>query len=351
MTPTGRATGQTLWGSTVQQCYLPYDHPGAMRRFLKYWKPSLGLLMETELWPNLIAQAQAQHVPLVLINARLSERSLRRGRRFRALISPALAGLDAVIAQSAADARRLAQLGRSEVPVAGNLKFDVALPTAALERGARWRTHLAGRRLVLCASTREGEEEALLSAWCALAPAHREGLLLAIVPRHPQRFDAVAQAIVRHGWAVRRRSEGAPEKGMEQPHTAAGEVLLGDSMGEMYAWYACADVALIGGTFEPLGGQNLIEACAVGVPVILGPSTFNFSQAARSALEAGAALGVRDAREAIEQAAVLAQDPVRQLAMAQASRRFAAEHGGAVARTLELLEPFLKPLMSPDAHH
>jgi len=360
MTPTGRATGEELfarrWGGRVRQCYLPYDTPGATARFLDHWQPSLGLLMETELWPQLCAQAAARQVPLVLVNARLSERSLRRGLRWEALLGPALSSLAAVLAQTAADAERLARLGRPDAAVLGNLKFDVAPSMQQAVQGRQWHRDCGGRARVLCASTREGEEALLLAAWQqAKAPtaAHsptqsqpspdanpagpaRAGPQLLLVPRHPQRFEAVAALVRETGLRLARRSAPAwPD--------AEADVVLGDSMGEMAAYYAMADVAIIGGSLLPFGGQNLIEACALGVPVMVGPHTRNFEQAAEEAVAAGAARRVADAGAAVSAALALIGDAPARQAMGDAGERFWQAHRGATQRTLTALAPWLAP--------
>jgi len=322
MTPTGRESGQTLFGARILQAYLPYDLPGAMRRFLTHFTPTFGLLVETELWPNLIAICQQQHIPLALINARLSQRSARGYAYFPALSREALKGLTFISAQTAADAERLRQLGAPDVAITGNIKFDVVPPPASEQLRA-----LCGeRRIVLAASTREGEEALLLDALATLLPEP----LLVIVPRHPQRFDTVAALLAARHIRFQRRSENTPLR----PET---QVVLGDSMGEMFAYYGAAEVAIIGGSLLPFGGQNLIEACALGVPVIFGPHTHNFTQAAQDAVSAGAALRVADASAALSQAQALLQDHEKRRAMHSAALTFAAEHRGAVDKTMNLI--------------
>lgn len=349
MTPTGRATGAELFGrhgARVIQAYLPYDLGFAARRFLHAWRPALGVVMETELWPNLCAQARRAGVPLALVNARLSERSLRKGLRWRALMTPALRSLACVVAQTPADAQRIVRLGRAEVAVAGNMKFDVSPAPHLVERGRAWKALLRGRPVVLAASTRDGEEALLLDAWQARRPAP----LLVIVPRHPQRFDEVAAALAQRGLRYLRRAalDAAPAPA-SLADAGTIDVLLGDSMGEMFAWYAMADVAVLGGSLLPFGGQNLIEACAVGVPVVMGPHTFNFDDAATQAIEAGAALRVADADGAVQHALALLDDIPARTAMSEQARAFAAAHRGATARTLALLQPWLAPIAADEA--
>jgi 3-deoxy-D-manno-octulosonic-acid transferase len=336
MTPTGRATGRALFarhGERVVQAYLPYDTGFMVRRFLRHFAPRLCILMETEVWPNLIQGCRDAKVPVALVNARLSERSLRRGQRFGGLMMDAARAITLVAAQTEADAARIRSLGAPRVAVTGSIKFDVVPPQAALEKGAWLRAQSGTRPVLLCASTREGEEALLLDAWERMAhkPA---GLLLVIVPRHPQRFDDVAQLARARGLALVRRSQ--LEGGV-----GAAEVLLGDSMGEMFAYYAACDCAYIGGSLLPLGGQNLIEACALGKPVLVGPHTFNFAQATDEAVAAGAAIRVPDAPELLRQAAQLIEHEAVRAQMGGNALAFAGRHRGATLRTVELLRQFI----------
>ena len=326
-TATGRDAGRAWRREGDHQCWLPYDAPGAVRRFLRRHRPAIGVLMETEVWPNLIHQATTHGVPMVLANARLSERSARKGRRLAALMEPAAAELSLVLAQSHDDALRMREAGARDVEVCGNLKFDMTPDPALVARGRDWRRLLA-REVVLMASSREGEEVPLLAAWRG-QPAPRPLLLL--VPRHPQRFDEVAQLIRDAGLTLARRSQWS-----DQPPAgaAASDVWLGDSMGEMPLYYAAADVALLGGSFAPLGGQNLIEAAACGCPVVMGPHTFNFKQAADGALGERAALRVSDIDDGVARATALARDPQR-AQWAQRASAFADLHKGAARRMAE----------------
>lgn len=329
MTPTGRETGKALFGARVTQAYLPYDFPGAARRFVQRFRPCLGLLMETEIWPNLIAACQMHAVPIALINARMSARSARRYAWAPRLTREALRQLSLVCAQTNADGQRLAALGACAIAITGNMKFDVSPAPSGTELRAVWNTT---RPIVLAASTRDGEETLILDAYLAYATA----FLLVMVPRHPQRFETVARLIEHSGVQWQRRSAGLALKD--------SQVILGDSMGEMADYYGAADLAIIGGSLLPYGGQNLIEACALGVPVLLGPHTENFAQVAEDAIAAGAALRVQDAASALAQAQVLIADPAKRLRMAAAGRTFAAAHKGAVCKTLveietKLLEP------------
>lgn len=325
MTATGRAAGAELLQPGDMQLWLPYDLPGAMRRFLARWQPDVGVLMETEVWPNLSQQARRAGVPLLLANARLSERSARRWQRWPALARAAWGGLAAAAAQTAADAQRLRAMGVADVSVLGNLKFDLAPDPELLALGRRWRQAAGGRPVLLLASTREARgqsEEALLLQ--ALPAALRQRALLVWVPRHPQRFEAVAELLARAGFTVARRRAQEPDARMA--------VWLGDSMGEMAAYYAMADCAFIGGSLLPLGGQNLIEACACGCPVVLGPSQFNFAAAADEALRRGAALPARDAAGVWAAFRRWLDDEQARHTAAQHALDFAQAHRGAAQR-------------------
>ncbi len=323
-TATGREAGAGLLQEGDAQVWLPYDTPGAVRRFLRHHRPALGVVMETEVWPNLLHAAQAAGVPMVLANARLSERSHLKGQRLSVLMHPALARFTRVLAQTEADARRLRASGGTSVQVMGNLKFDMSPAPELLSRGRTWRSGL-GRAVVLAASTREGEEEPLLRAWRSV-PVPRPLLLL--VPRHPQRFDEVASLVAALDLFALRRSSWADAP---PPEASGADVWLGDSMGEMPLYYACADAALLGGSFAPLGGQNLIEAAACACPLVMGPHTFNFAEAAELALAAGAAQRVQDLSEGVSLAVQLAWDPARSVWAARA-QAFAAGHRGAAER-------------------
>ncbi len=325
-TATGRTAGLELLAPGDAQAWLPYDLPGAVRRFLRHWQPAVGVLIETEIWPNLQFEASRIGLPMTLANARLSARSERRGRRFAALLQPAARRLKLVLAQTLLDAQRLRASGAPSPLVQGNLKFDLQVDAGLLAQGCRWH-QLLQRKVLMAAVTREGEEALLLQAWQALPEGARP--LLLIVPRHPQRFDAVADLITLAGLNLARRSQW-----QDRPAEAAlgADVWLGDSMHEMSLYYGLADCALLGGSFAPLGGQNLIEAAACACPVVMGPHTFNFAEAAELALQAGAAVRVADISAGLQQGLSLCRDPQRQTQMASAAESFAAEHRGAAAR-------------------
>jgi len=332
MTPTGRDAGQQVYGGRVIQAYLPYDYPGAVDRFFCHFSPAFGVLMETEIWPNLLAAGQCRKVPIFLANARLSVRSARGYGRFSALAGPAFSALAGVAAQTAGDAERIAALGATAVEVSGNLKFDVTPPADKLALGREWRAAIGQRPVWLAASTREGEEPLVLEAWRQVAVPDA---LLVLVPRHPQRFNEVAGLLQQQGLRSVRRSLALP--------TADTQVWLGDSMGEMAAYFTLADLAFIGGSLLPLGGQNLIEAAACDCPVVVGPHTFNFKQATEDAIAAGAALRV-DSPEMLGATVnqILGQK-TRLAKMRTAAGVFARAHQGATKRMLALIARWTGP--------
>ena len=330
MTATGREAGAALAKERVVQAWLPYDVPFAVDAFLAHWKPSFGLLMETEVWPTLVAACRERGIPLFLVNARLSERSLRGYRRFAGLTQPMFAALSGVAAQTDADAQRLREAGARDVAVSGNLKFDVRIDDGIQARGTSLRQWLgAGRPSWVAASTRDGEEALILDALAAHPLP--DDVLTVIVPRHPQRFDEVAALLDARGLRYARRSANVPVP-------ADVHFVLGDSLGELLAYYLAADVAFVGGSLLPLGGQNLIEPIAVGTPTLVGPHTFNFAEAASSAVAAQAALRVADAHALIAEVDALLRDPARRAAMHDAALAFHAAHGGATDRLWSYLK-------------
>jgi 3-deoxy-D-manno-octulosonic-acid transferase len=337
MTPTGRATGRALFakhGARLVQSYLPYDTGSMVSRFIRHFKPGVCILMETEVWPNLIAVCGAKGVPVVLANARLSERSLRKATRFGSLLTDAARGIALVAAQTEADAQRVRSLGVQRVEVTGSIKFDVVVPDAALAIGIALRAAIGERPVLLCASTREGEEELILQAFMSARTTLPADLLLLIVPRHPQRFDEVENMIAARGLTVERRSKLALDGGA-MPGSVA--VLLGDSMGEMFAYYSACDIAFVGGSLLPLGGQNLIEPAALGKPVLIGQHTFNFELVTEDALAAGGARRVADAAGLMSATASLLGDTATRATMGHNALAFANQHRGATRRTLALL--------------
>ena len=328
MTPTGRDTGEALFGGTVERCYLPYDYPGAVARFLEHFKPRAGIVMETEIWFNLIHACTERGIPLHLVNARLSEKSFTRYLRIRRLAQAGLNELASIAAQTSADAQRFEALGARNVQVVGNVKFDISPAPELVALGQSWRASWGVSRPVwLAASTRAGEEVLLLEV---LDQIHVPGLLTIIVPRHPQRFDEVAQLLRRRAISYSQRSRG------EWPD-ANTRVWLGDTMGEMSAYYAACDVAFIGGSLRPFGAHNLLEACVAGKPVIVGPSTYNFQEATELGVAAGGVVQVQDAAAVATEVTALLTDTARRKAMGDAAHSFAESHRGAVDRLFELL--------------
>ena len=349
-TATGRAEAARLLRPGDMQVWQPWDTPAAVERFLAHFKPCIGVLMETEIWPNLCAGCERAGVPLVLANARMSEKSYRRTQPFDWLARPAYRSLAAVWAQTDADADRLAALGAPVAGVFGNLKFDARPDPNQRAQGAAWRAGV-DRPVLMFASSREGEEALLLQFLeqnRAKALVQRSSSAIhsvvnrvqwLIVPRHPQRFDDVARLVESHGFQVARRSHW----GERPPPLAADEsvVWLGDSLGEMALYYSLADVALLGGSFEPLGGQNLIEAAACGCPVVMGPHTFNFAEAAELALKAGAAQRVDSIEQAIEAATAIASDADARETASSAALAFCAAHRDAARRTAVAIESLI----------
>jgi 3-deoxy-D-manno-octulosonic-acid transferase len=345
-TATGRAEGRALLRSGDVQVWQPWDTLGAAQRFVRHFQPCIGILMETEIWPNLLAACRHAGIPVVLANARLSDKSLRQAQRLAWLSRPAYAALAAAWAQTDADAQRLIIAGAPAPQVLGNLKFDANPDAAQCAQGRCWRD-TAGRPVVLLASAREGEERMLLDALQsfkalaqdASAPVATKNVAVdvqwLIVPRHPQRFDEVAALVQEYGLSVSRRSHwyDAPEP---------ADIWLGDSLGEMALYYSLAHMALLGGSFQPLGGQNLIEAAACGCPVVMGPSTFNFAEAAELATQAGAACRVADIFAALERVQLWCQASGQLTEAAAAGPKFAAAHRGAAQRTAAAIQAVLR---------
>ncbi len=335
MTPTGRSMAAELFSTRATIAYLPYDFPSAIRGLITHFKPRFLLIMETEIWFNLVATCRADNLPVLLVNARLSERSRAGYAKFapiRALVGEALSQIDVVAAQSADDAARFTSLGAKNVVVTGNMKFDFVPDEELVAMGKAWRAALptAKKSVLLIANSRDGEERMLLTAYKKVFDgAARKDILLVVVPRHPQRFNDVFQLIQDAGFAVAKRSVTAAP-------VADVEVWQGDSMGEMVAYYALCDVAIIGGSFEALGGHNLIEAAAVGKPVIIGEHVFNFSEAVKLGKEAGAVLQVTGAEDAMSNAKRLLENNALKTEVCIAAALFAQRHRGATARTLAL---------------
>lgn len=352
-TATGRAEGQQYLQSGDIQVWQPWDSRHACQQFLRHFQPACALIMETEVWPNLLAATREQKVPLALVNARLSAQSLRKAQHLAWLARPAYQSFDLVLAQTQSDAERLRQLGvaQSRIQITGNMKFDIPTDETLTARGRKHRHNILHRfarppLIAMFASSREGEEQMLTEA---LRHCAAPGVLWLIVPRHPQRFDAVEQLLTHAGYSVRRRSRSLLEQ-----KTAAGElpeisektVLLGDSMGEMPMYYSIADVALLGGSFAPLGGQNLIEAMAYNCPVLAGEHTFNFADTTDAAVQAGAALRTTDMQGAVQAVQKLAQQPDTLHSLQNRAGTFGAAHAGATKRSMAAIKQLLSPRQS-----
>ncbi len=344
MTLNGRRTGATLFANAIavgqlQQVYLPYDLSWAVASFIRTFKPKLGLFMETEAWPTVVFYCAEIGLPLFLVNARLSERSARRVNWFSKAGRSLFQAFAGILAQTEFDAQRYRSLGVKKVEIVGNLKFDVPLDPNLVQQGKSWKQELHDqRRLMVCAaSTRDGEEAIILKAWkdLLLNPVFEISPLLCIVPRHPERFSDVANQIYEAGLKFRRRSEwgGAPQGITDL------EVILGDSMGEMPMYYSAADLVVMGGSLLPFGGQNLIEACAAGCPVLLGEHTYNFQQAAIDAIQIGAAKRTQGEPIALMEALKeLLENNIELAKMSIAAKTYSLEHQGATKKILAALD-------------
>jgi 3-deoxy-D-manno-octulosonic-acid transferase len=331
MTPTGSAQVREIFGDRVSHCYVPYDFPDAVRRFLDRVRPEAAVIAETEFWPNIFAECGRRRIPLLLVNGRVSQASLRGYLRVPGLAREMLGNADLLCAQTRVDAQRLRNLGAPEqlLHVTGNLKFDVELPIRLLEEARELRGHWGRERPVwIAASTHGGEERKVLEAFASLRAIYTD-LLLVLVPRHPERFHAAARLCRRRGYTVALRSR---TPGPLPPGT---QVLVGDTMGELQRLYAAADVAFIGGSLVPHGGQNPLEACAVSVPVVFGPHMFHFEEISAMALERGAARQVHDVADLVAAVALYFEQPDLRKAAGRAAYTLVTENRGALARTLE----------------
>lgn len=336
MTPTGAAHVERLFGEGVHHAYLPFDYPHAVALFLRTLRPRLAVIVEMELWPNLFAGIHRRGIPLLLINARLSAASARGYRRFRRLMAGVLACPDAIAAQSRDHARRLIHLGApaERVTVTGSLKFDVTVPASATEQGEALRGMLGAERPVwVAASTREGEEEGVLAAFDQVR-GHVPAALLILVPRHPDRFQRVEALCRERGETVVTRSSGVPAT----PETS---ILLGDTMGEMPVYYAAADVAFVGGSLVPLGGQNVLEPAALGLPIVVGPHTFNFEQIVEQLVAQGGACRVADHHLLADAVIELLERPEQRADMGRRARALIEANRGATRRVMELVGDYL----------
>lgn len=335
-TATGREEGQKMLRDGDVQVWQAWDTVAATTLFIQYFKPKIGILMETELWPNMAATCKKLKVPLVIANARMSEKTYRKTNSFAWLARPAYESLAAVWPQSVDDAARLKRLGAPVATVFGNLKFDAHVDAKQLALGQHWRLKM-GQPVVMFASSREGEELQLLK-YLQKTPSTTAHLQWLIVPRHPQRFADVEMLIKQHGFDVSKRSDWLVQPSLSNNKKT---IWLGNSLAEMALYYGMSDVAMLGGSFEPLGGQNLIEAAACGCPVVTGPSTFNFSTATEQAIAAKAAFQRPNLSQAVDEVMRLVQNSEASRAAKAAAITFAASHQGAAKKTALAIQQWI----------
>lgn len=340
MTPTGAAQVEQRFGhcgaARVSHRYIPWDTPGAVARFFRNHQPRAGLIVETELWPNLLRTADRLGIPLVLANARLSAKSQRGYQRFSALTNVALSSLTHICAQHDADAQRFIELGvpTERVSVDGSIKFDLSIPPEAIQQGKVWREALGNRPVLIAASTHAGEDEIALQAWQQLKQSLSDAVLI-LVPRHPERFDSVATLAQGYSTAVQRRSSN------DLPDLIT-EIWIGDSLGEMLAYYATADIAFVGGSFSGTGGHNPLEPAALSLPVIMGPSRYNFLSIAAELENEGALFEVESASELAATAGeLLSSDGAAAKDAGEAGLRVVERNRGALERLLLQVERHL----------
>jgi 3-deoxy-D-manno-octulosonic-acid transferase len=344
VTPTGSDRVRQLWDDKVFHVYLPYDLPAAVKRFLQRTRPRLAVVMETEIWPNLFLSCEAAGIPVVVANARLSDKSLRGYGPVRPIIRAAIRSARFVAAQSQQDADRLLTLGArpERLRVVGNLKFDLQVPPSLFEDAAGARVRWGSARPVwIAASTHEGEELAVIEAHSRLLNRFPDALLL-VAPRHPERFKPMVQLCRSYGFATRTRSEDDDPDGHCQ-------CFVIDTLGELVNFIACADVAFVAGSLEAIGGHNVLEPAALGVPVLVGPHTFNFEEVTDLLLEQGAALRVADSEELSKVLQVLLSDPAQRQRMGEAAQRTVGTERGAGDRTLEVIGRLLRGEIEPGA--
>ncbi len=332
-TPTGSERVQALFGDRVFHVYAPWDLPGAVKRFLGEIRPELLLIMETELWPNMLHYSHRSGCRIVLANARMSERSAKGYGRFNRLTGAMMAQLDTVACQARADGDRFLSLGLApaRLDITGSIKFDLELDGDLRARAAVLRDAwgVSQRSIIVAASTHPGEDEQILTAF-ALVRQHVDNCLLVLVPRHPERFDTVFQLCAAQGWQVQRRSGGVPP-------TPADDIVLGDTMGELLLLLSCASIAVIGGSLINHGGHNVLEASAWGVPVVTGPHMFNFAEISDLLVDAGAMDRLAAPNQLGSCLVGLLADADRRRAMGQAGQRVVADNRGAKKRLLELV--------------
>ncbi|MGB5354983.1 MAG: lipid IV(A) 3-deoxy-D-manno-octulosonic acid transferase [Woeseia sp.] len=336
VTPTGADRAKSLFGDAVEHCYIPFETPFAVNRFFRSVRPAFALVMETEIWPNLYRGCGVRGIPLILVSARISPRSVKNYRRLLPLFRETLSHGILIAAQSEADAERFLSLGASEQRtwVTGNIKFDIEIPDALPGQGQALREQLwPGRPVWIAASTHDGEEAQVLSAHERIRAQFPDALLV-LVPRHPPRFSAVAALLERRGLEYVTRTS------REKP-AAATSVFLVDTMGELPLFYAASDVAFVGGTLAPIGGHNLLEPAGLGIPVVTGPHLFNTQQIAEMFAEAGASLLVQNADELATAVIDLLGNPGKARTHGEMGRAIVARNRGALQRLLVLLEPLV----------
>jgi 3-deoxy-D-manno-octulosonic-acid transferase len=341
-TPTGSARVQTVMQETVVHVYLPYDIPGAVKRFAQCFKPKLAVILETEIWPNLFARCGKDNIPLYIINARLSEKSSRGYQKVPALVRPALAQVNLIATQTQDDAKRFVAIGAEseKVKTLGNIKFDIAIPQAIIEQGLQLKAGLFGGRFVwLIASTHKDEEVIFLRIYKAIKQKIPE-LLLVIVPRHPERFADVKKLCEQHQLNVVRRTE---DEGVN-PET---DVYLADTMGELKMLYAASDIAFVGGSMVPAGGHNILEAAAVGIPVMFGPYMANFKEIASGALNQHAAIQCQNEEDILNTILELYKQPAYRKELTETGKAFVSQNQGAIARICEILNQIIIKTKDP----
>jgi len=335
-TPTGSSRVRAIMGKKVEHVYLPYDLPGAVHRFLQHFRPAMAVIMETEIWPNLFSQCSKNNIPLMIANARLSEKSCRRYQKIPSLVQFCLDQVDSIAAQTAEDAARFMELGAeaNSVSVTGNIKFDLDLPDNIEKQGRLLKERTFPGRLVwIVASTHKGEDEIFLYCYRRLKQ-HFPDLLLMLVPRHPERFFEVKSLVQREHFQVLLRTEGKPCKQQT-------DVYVADTMGELKMLYAAADLAFVAGSMVPVGGHNVLEPAALAVPVMFGPHMHNFKEIAKGLLAAKAAVQCRDADQLFEQTEVLLRDAQQRKQLAERGKIFVQKNQGALQRVYAILEQSL----------
>ncbi len=335
-TPTGSARVKALFGEQVQHVYLPYDTPGAVNYFLNYFQPKIAIIMETEIWPNLFAEIGKRHIPLLIVNARLSERSMRGYRVIACLINIAMAAVTQVAAQSLTDLKRYQKLGikPNQGQVTGNLKFDVELPTKLSEQATHWRADWGARHVWIAASTHPEEEAVVVAAHRKIRERHPDSLLL-WAPRHPERFESVMELVTEQQWRVTDRVAH------RQPGRDS-DVFIINTLGELLAFYACADVAFVGGSFQAIGGHNLLEPASLAIPSVVGPHTFNFVDITQLLLDVGAVRQLERPEELADAILCFLDDKKLAQQCGEAGRKRIEKERGALDRTLKLIGQYLK---------